>query len=431
MAKSAPAGRLGGEPTDDPGAAAGNPVAADNPEAAGEEPGTAGGEPGAADEDPGTAGGEPGAAGEEPGTAGGDRGTAGEEPGTAGKEPGTAAVSLRAAGAEPETANNLGATAVNPKAADEDQEAGDLVTAAVAELYDADPQEFTDRRKQLAAAARAAGDAAAAKQIAALRKPTRAAWVVNRLARTDPSAPTRLASLAAALQAAQQAKDGPRLRELSAARGPLIDALVGQALDAAGVPDPPAGLREEVTATLTAALADPDVAAEFASGTLTRAVQWAGFGVAPFGAAVGDSEPADAFTAGEPLSAGPRLRAVSPSGEPPLPTARPLRDTSRRSPAPATGRSAPADEQALAAEAEKRAAERRQIIADAERTVATEEAAAKDAVAAEDRLEAEVRDLEQRLTQARSDLAGARLRARRAEAAERRARQALDRLPRP
>jgi len=80
---------------------------------------------------------------------------------------------------------------------------------------------------------------------------------------------------------------------------------------------------------------------------------------------------------------------------------------------------------------EQRAAERRQIIADAERTVATEEAAAKDAVAAEDRLEAEVRDLEQRLTQARSDLAGARLRARRAEAAERRARQALDRLPRP
>jgi len=313
------------------------------------------------------------------------------------------------------------------------------VTAAVAELYDADPQEFTDRRKELAAAARAAGDAAAAKQIAALRKPTRAAWVVNRLARTDPGAPTRLASLAAALQAAQQAKDGPRLRELSAARGPLIDALAGQALDAAGVPDPPAGLREEVTETLTAALADPDVAAGFASGTLTRAVQWAGFGVAPFGGTADDSGPADARAASEPLPAqggtwgdwSPHAGGQGLAEPVPLSPVRPRRDTPRRSPGSGTAGSATADEEALAAEAEKRAAQRREIIADAERTVATEEAAAKDAVAAEDRLEAEVRDLEQRLTQARSDLAAARLRARRAEAAERRARQALDRLLRP
>ena len=50
---------------------------------------------------------------------------------------------------------------------------------------------------------------------------------------------------------------------------------------------------------------------------------------------------------------------------------------------------------------------------------------------AEDRLAAEVRDLEERLIQARADLAKARLRARHAEAAERRARQGLERLPRP
>ena len=62
--------------------------------------------------------------------------------------------------------------------------------------------------------------------------------------------------------------------------------------------------------------------------------------------------------------------------------------------------------------------------------VAAAAAAATEAVAAEDRLEAEVRDLEQRLTQARADLAAARMRARHAESAERRARQALGRLPR-
>ena len=88
-----------------------------------------------------------------------------------------------------------------------------------------------------------------------------------------------------------------------------------------------------------------------------------------------------------------------------------------------------AEEQRLAEEAAQRAAQRRQAFEDAERTVASTAAAAAEAGAAEDQLEAEVRDLEQRLTQAREDLAAARMRARRAESAERRARQALDRLP--
>ena len=105
--------------------------------------------------------------------------------------------------------------------------------------------------------------------------------MVNRLARADPGAPPKLAELAAALRAAQQARDGPRLRELSAARGALVDALTAQALAAAGVADPPPALRLEVSQTLTAALADPEAAAAFAAGTLTRAVQWSGFGVLP------------------------------------------------------------------------------------------------------------------------------------------------------
>src|SRR5262249_54039843 len=164
-------------------------------------------------------------------------------------------------------------------------------------------QEFTDRRKALAAEARAAGDAAAAKQIAALRKPTRAAWGATRLTPPAPAPPARPPTRPPPRRPAQQPKAGPSRRELSAARGPLTEARPGRALDAAGVRAPPAGLREEVTATLTAALADPDVAAGFASGTLTRAVQWAGFGVAPFGGSDDDSGPADTLAAGEPLPA--------------------------------------------------------------------------------------------------------------------------------
>jgi hypothetical protein len=60
--------------------------------------------------------------------------------------------------------------------------------------------------------------------------------------------------------------------------------------------------------------------------------------------------------------------------------------------------------------------------------VATAAAIAAAAAASEECLEVRVRDLEQQLTTARADLADARLKARHAEAAERKARQALARL---
>jgi hypothetical protein len=340
---------------------------------------------------------------------------------------------------------------------------GDRVAAAVEELYGADPQTFTERRSALAAAARSAGDREAAKAIGALRRPTRAAWVVNHLARSDPSAPARLAELATALRAAQQAGHGPRLRELSAARGSLVDALTSQALSAASVPDAPPSLRAEVADTLTAAVADPAVAADFASGTLTKAMQWSGFGVLPETAgAAGTNEGAawpglvpDDDSAGRdpgdvdggPAVARPRFgvvtggraaggakgRAASAPAETDDAGAAPRavrRTAAAKAPAEAAARRQAQAAERLAREAAERAAHRREQYADAERLVASTAAAAAEALEREDRLEAEVRDLEQRLTRARADLAGARMKARHAETAERRARQALDRLPR-
>ena len=109
-----------------------------------------------------------------------------------------------------------------------------------------------------------------AKKISALRKPTRSAWVVNRLVRSDPevragSRPGRRAAHASA---------GASLRELTAARAKLVDELTRTALE--GLSLPPASLREEVTATFDAAIADPGVAASL--GTLVRAARYAGFG---------------------------------------------------------------------------------------------------------------------------------------------------------
>jgi hypothetical protein len=333
----------------------------------------------------------------------------------------------------------------------------DRLAAAVAELYGAAPEGFTERRTELATAARDAGDRAAAKAIGALRRPTRAAWVVNQLARTDPSAPGKLAELAGALRAAQEAKHGPRLRELSAARGALIDALTAQALAAASVPDPPASLRLEVSETLTAALADPGVAAAFATGTLTRAMQWSGFGVLPADADAGTDEVGTASTAASGAGSSRAAATAETAADADDSAARSRERDAGRQPSPGRARSRPvltevaqprrragqagtsraaeataARQQAAEAEllalAEERAARQREQYAEAERVVASASRAAAEALSAEDQLEAEVRDLEQRLTQARADLAAARMRARHAEAAERRARQALDRL---
>jgi hypothetical protein len=332
----------------------------------------------------------------------------------------------------------------------------DRVTEAAGELYAAEPTGFMERRKALAEAARADGDKEAAKQISALRKPTRAAWILNHLARADPDAPRRLETLASGLRAATQAKHGRRLRELSADRGALIDALTSQALAAADAADPPTGLREDVAATLTSALADPDIAGQFAAGVLTRAAQWAGFGLAlaPESPDDGDSPDDDAEPAtatvpapgsgsrAEPEDTGrastktPASSRERPQTTPPR--AAPVRESPRPAPAttPAAIGSAPHHEPPSAKSPRARAAEdaavrRRKAFDDAKRSLAIAMKAANAAGSAEDDLEATVRDLEQRLTKARADLADARLRARRAEAAERKARQAFDRLPRP
>jgi hypothetical protein len=150
---------------------------------------------------------------------------------------------------------------------------------AADELYAADPDEFVDRRRALAAAVRQQGDAEVAKAIAALRKPTRSAWTLNALARADAGLIERAAELGTRLRDAERRLDGAALRELSRERRELVDAMARAAFAATGQQAPSAALREDVNATLTAAFADPEVAEQLASGRLLRAAQWAGFGL--------------------------------------------------------------------------------------------------------------------------------------------------------
>src|SRR5512142_1510435 len=252
----------------------------------------------------------------------------------------------------------------------------DLLEDAKAELYEADPDGFTARRQELADGAREAGQPAVAKQIAGLRKPTRSAWVVNRLVRSDPGVRSRLDALAADLR---EAADGARLRELTTTRSRLVDELTRAAL--AGLPAPPAALREEVTATLDAAIADPEVAGRL--GTLARAERYAGFG------------PMDGMAS---FAAAP--------------------------PAPAQVKK-PKDPAEAAAEREAR---RQEKINDAERGLAEAERTLQAALAAEHDLEDTVRGLEAQLADARQRLAEARRQSYRAESRQQRAARERDRL---
>ena len=143
-------------------------------------------------------------------------------------------------------------------------------------LYAAPPEEFTALRTELAAAAKKRGDAAAAKTISAARKPTTAAWVVNRLVHVDAQACDRLRDLSEQLRAAHNEMDGDRIRALSAEQRLLVDHLTKAAVRAAELTSPSAALRDDVSATLQAAIADPEVAARL--GRLVKAERWSGFG---------------------------------------------------------------------------------------------------------------------------------------------------------
>ena len=151
-----------------------------------------------------------------------------------------------------------------------------MATDELDELYGVKPEEFTALRTKLVAAAKKRGDTDAAKRIGAARKPTTAAWVVNVLVHTNGDVKGAVADLRERLRAAHAAMDGAAIRELSAEQRSLVDQLTRAAFDSAEVTNPSASLREDVVATLQAAVADPDVADRL--GRLAKAEQWSGFG---------------------------------------------------------------------------------------------------------------------------------------------------------
>jgi hypothetical protein len=277
--------------------------------------------------------------------------------------------------------------------------AGDDEDDATRTLYAVPPEEFLATRNDLVAQARAAGNGAAATRIGKLRKPTVAAWLVNALALDDPSVGDRLADLGDRLRAAQEQLDAGTLRALTTERRRLVDELTRAAFARAKRKQPPAGLRDEVSGTFDAALADPEIAERL--GRLTRAEHWSGFGFLPTG--------------------GPQLTVVR-GGR----ADKPERPAGRAKPEPTAPR--------------KSAAERRKerkAVTDAERALASAEAELAGGQEREAELSRRVKQLAGRLAklqdeleEARASLEAARKEVSGAKARRREARSSLDRARR-
>ena len=142
------------------------------------------------------------------------------------------------------------------------------VAEAVTTLYGGDPADFVAVRKELAAAARTAGERDAAREIAALRKPTAAAAAVNHL---DDGAISDVLALGEQMRAAQTSLDAATLKELSARRQELLQQIVTRH-------DLNGSLAEAVRATLLAAIADRQAADAVATRALVRPLSYSGWG---------------------------------------------------------------------------------------------------------------------------------------------------------
>jgi hypothetical protein len=247
------------------------------------------------------------------------------------------------------------------------------------DLYGLPLEGFTPERNALAKKLRAAGRADEAKAVAALRKPSIAAWAVNQLVRTQSR---DVKSLFEAGDAAQQAQaallagrgDGPALREALDRERAAVESLARAArglLSADGHELSPAML-QRVTDTLHAAALEPEARSKVANGCLERELRHVGLGAAGLGAA-------------PPPSSGGRSRASAERQRTPTRTGAALR---------------------------KQAAEARRVA----------ELANRELLAAEERANAAVEALEA----AKQRLAEARRRAREAEAAHRRTQRQAD-----
>jgi hypothetical protein len=151
-------------------------------------------------------------------------------------------------------------------------------------LYHGPLEEFTAARNELAGSLRSEGARDAADWVKGLRKPSRAAWLVNQLATRKPKEIRRLLEIDDELRVAQEemlagATDRTKLREAARREQETIDELL-QTAEAIGREH---GVGQQILTrvgeTLQAASSDPEVAEAIRQGRLDREQRAVGIGL--------------------------------------------------------------------------------------------------------------------------------------------------------
>jgi hypothetical protein len=141
----------------------------------------------------------------------------------------------------------------------------------VERLYGLDLDEFIPARDATARRLREDGRKDAAAAVKALRKPSNAAWIVNRLSVQHPGVVSRLLETGQALRAEQLEGGGAKLRDAIAAERTALDRAMRNAEEIAthaGLAS--AATLDRVRETLHLAALDPAIAAEVEHGVLVR-----------------------------------------------------------------------------------------------------------------------------------------------------------------
>ena len=152
------------------------------------------------------------------------------------------------------------------------------------QLYGAALEEFTSKRNALAKELREDGDRKAAAEVKKLKKPARAAWLVNQLSRRKRKDVERLLKTGEELRELQErilagSVDPAKLRAAAADEQKQIGSLL-KAAEAIGAEHGVGSqILDRVGETLQAASADPEIAATVGRGRLERERRASGIGL--------------------------------------------------------------------------------------------------------------------------------------------------------
>jgi hypothetical protein len=150
-------------------------------------------------------------------------------------------------------------------------------------LFHGPLEDFTGARNELAKTLRSEGEPEAADWVKKLRKPSRAAWLVNQLATRKRKDVERLLDTGRELRAAQEdmlsgSADREKLRAAASVEQETIESLVAAAEAIGREHGIGAQMLSKVEDTLRAASADPEVAEAIERGRLDREQRASGIG---------------------------------------------------------------------------------------------------------------------------------------------------------